>query len=289
MSLREILVPLRGDGKGEGVLNHAIMLAQRFNAHIDAVHCRPKPTDMLSFDIRIPRGLREQIIESASGAADTDEEYLRALFDKYCQSHDLAICEETPWPTDKTTARWREETGNMPSVVGNIARVYDVTVLARPDPDRKLGYRTLRAAILQAGRPALLCPPEQTTQSVAANPVIAWNGSTETARSVGAAMPLLLRAGKALIISVDSGDRLDGPDAHALAGHLRAHGLAVEVNIIKSAGRHVSSAILDAAKSVHSDCLITGAFGHSQKLEFIMGSATQSLVDTATMPLLMMH
>lgn len=287
MSLREILVPLRGDGKGDNVLDHAIGLAQRFNAHIDVVHCRPKPEALLSFDIRIPQGLRDQIKASASGAADADEQFLRDLFDKYCKSHDLVICEKRPWPTDKTTARWREETGTMPDVVGNIGRVYDMTVLARPDAKRNMGYRTLRAAMLQAGRPALLCPPERIVETVATNPVIAWNGSTETARTIDVAMPLLRAAGKARIVSIDTGSPLPGPDAHALADHLREHRIDVSVEVIKSDNRHVPEAILQASDD--ADCMITGAFGHSRKLEFIMGSVTQHLIERAKLPLLMMH
>ena len=45
MTLRSILVPVRGDGLGEGVLNHALALARRSDAHLDVVHCRPRPED----------------------------------------------------------------------------------------------------------------------------------------------------------------------------------------------------------------------------------------------------
>ena len=47
MTVRDILVPVRGDGKGEGVLDHALALARRFDAHIVAVHCRPRPEGKL--------------------------------------------------------------------------------------------------------------------------------------------------------------------------------------------------------------------------------------------------
>lgn len=289
MSLREILLPLRGDGKGEVVLDHAIALAQRFNAHIDVVHCRPRPEAMISLEMRLPKSMREQLLQSASGVADEDERYLRGLFNQYCQKHALEICEDRPWPKDKTSARWREETGTMPDVVGKIGRVYDMTILARPDAKKNLGFRTLKAAMLQAGRPALLCPPEKTIDTIASNPAIAWNGSTETARTIDVAMPLLYACGKATIISVDTGTPLPGPDAHALADHLREHGFEIGVEIIKAENRQVPERILGAAKTARADCLITGAFGHSRKLEFIMGSVTQHLIERSDLPLLMMH
>lgn len=289
MSLRELIVPVRGDGQGESVLNHAIALAQRFGAHIDVVHCRPNPSDMLSFDIRIPHGLRDQITQSASGAADADERYLRELFDRYCQSHDLVLCDERPWPRDRTTARWREETGIMPEVLGKLGRVYDLSVLARPDPKKKLGYRTLKAAMVETGRPALLCPPSITVESVGLRPVIAWNGSAETVRTITAAQPLLQTVGEVTVLTVETGEPLSGPSPEALADHLRAHGLNVDVQRIEASARQVPEKLLEAAVNRNADCMIAGAFGHSRKLEFIMGSVTQHLIERAELPLFMMH
>ena len=54
MTLRTILVPVRGDGKGERVLDHALAVARRFNAHIAVVHCRPRPEDMMPFGVFVP-------------------------------------------------------------------------------------------------------------------------------------------------------------------------------------------------------------------------------------------
>lgn len=288
MSLREVLVPVRGDGKSENVLNHAIALCQRFSAHIDVVHCRANPQDMLT-GIRIPQGLRDQINQSASSAADADESYLRGLFDTYCANHALEIHDNRPWPQDKTTARWREEVGEMPDVVSRLGRVYDLTLLARPDASRNLGYRTLRAALLQSGRPAILCPPTDDVPTIGLNPVIAWNGSTETARTIDAAMPLLYAVGKVHIITVDTGAALQGPDIHALSDHLKSHQFDVTTEVVPTNKRPVHECILSAAKAAKSDCLITGAFSHSRKFEFIMGSVTQHLIEHSDIPLLMMH
>lgn len=288
MSLREVLVPVRGDGKGEEVLNHAIALAQRFNAHIDVVHCRAKPTDLLA-GIRIPQGMRDQIAQSAQTSADTDDAYLSQLFRDYCARHNLAICDDRPWPLDQTTARWRTEFGDMPTVVGQLGRVYDMTILARPDAKRNLGYRTLKAALLQSGRPALLCPPTQGVASIALKPTIAWNGSTETARTIDAAMPLLYAAGRVHIMTVDTGDQRQGPTEEALADHLRSHRFEVSVEVIKADQRQITDRLLAGARAIGSDCLITGAFGHTRKFEFMMGSVTQELIDSSDIPLLMMH
>ncbi|HUH04261.1 MAG TPA: universal stress protein [Kofleriaceae bacterium] len=64
--LRTILMPVRGDGKGEGVLDHALAVARRFNAHISVVHCRPRPEDMLPGGVFVPSSVRRQIATFAT-------------------------------------------------------------------------------------------------------------------------------------------------------------------------------------------------------------------------------
>ena len=51
--IRKILVPVRGDGKGDNVLAHAAALARRFNAHIAVTHCRATAEDLKPFGVPI--------------------------------------------------------------------------------------------------------------------------------------------------------------------------------------------------------------------------------------------
>ena len=55
--IHKILVPVRGDGKGDNVLAHAAALARRFSAHIEVTHCRPRPQDLLPYGVPIPSEL----------------------------------------------------------------------------------------------------------------------------------------------------------------------------------------------------------------------------------------
>jgi hypothetical protein len=61
MTVRTILVPVRGDGKGEGVLDHALSFGGRYAAHLEVVHCRPRPEDLLPFGVSVPAILRKDI------------------------------------------------------------------------------------------------------------------------------------------------------------------------------------------------------------------------------------
>ena len=57
--IRKILVPVRGDGKGDNVLAHAAAVAHRHMAHIAVVHCRPRPEDLMPYGVHIPEFLRK--------------------------------------------------------------------------------------------------------------------------------------------------------------------------------------------------------------------------------------
>ncbi|MEY8826836.1 universal stress protein, partial [Sedimentitalea sp. XS_ASV28] len=84
--IRKILVPVRGDGKGDNVLAHAAALAHRNNSHVEVTHCRARPEDLLPFGVPIPAVFRKQQMKQAEELADVQEagmrEELKALVEK---------------------------------------------------------------------------------------------------------------------------------------------------------------------------------------------------------------
>ena len=86
------------------------------------------------------------------------------------------------------------------------SRLY-LIVLGRPGP-RPENPRTapLEAALFDSGRPVLIVPPS-TPQTLARNILVAWNGSTEQARTNSFAIPLLRLADKVTVLTVEGGRR----------------------------------------------------------------------------------
>ena len=79
------------------------------------------------------------------------------------------------------------------SHIGSFARVFDLIVLGRPGrSDQHPRVATVEAALFESGRPVLLVPPSS-PGSIGETIVIAWNGSTETARTAALGMPFLLK------------------------------------------------------------------------------------------------
>lgn len=286
MTLRSILVPVRGDGKGEGVLDHALSLAKRHGAHLEVLHCRPKPEDMIPYGVPIPSSLRKTIVSSAASLADEEENKVRELFDDYCAKRGVAVVEGFPWPENQVSATWREATGKQAGVIGLRGRLADLIVVPQPDRKQNLGLNTLQAALLESGKLVLMCPARP-VGDVGAKVAIAWNGSGEAARAMTAALPILKEAESVTILA--SSQKTLPISAEEAKIYLETHGVSCDVQGFTRTSSSVGEVLLDSAKKASADCLLMGAYGQSRQRELIMGGVTQYVVDHADLPILFMH
>jgi len=284
--IRKILVPVRGDGKGENVLAHATLLANRFDAHIEVTHCRPKPSDMLPFGVPVPGFLQEQILQQAGSVADAVEKDLRAAFDRYAQEHALKVVDKQDGPGP--SASWVEEEGKQIDIIKHHGRLADLIVVAKPDRDRNLGTNTLKAALFGTGRPVMMCPPRDSEPGVLGDRVaIAWNGSVEAVRAVSLTHDLLARASAVTILTADRSE-LHSAGADDLAHYLAQRGIEASVDQFPSRGK-IGVELLERAGAAAADILVMGAYGDSHEHETLFGGNTQVIVDKATIPVVMVH
>jgi len=288
MAIRDILVPVRGDGKGEGVLDHALAVARRFDAHLTVVHCRPRPEDMLPYGVYVPTSFRKQVTSWATGLADDEEVTLKALFNEYCSRHDLAVVEDSAAaPKDRVSASWEEAIGKQAAIVAVRGRLADLVAVAQPDPKLDLGRNTLEAALLETGRMVLLCPPAEVV-SIGRHVAIGWDGNAEAARAVAAAMPILVAADQITVLSAETGAPFElGPED--LRAYLARHDGRAEVKTFRSRATEVAEGLLATATEGGADVLVIGAYGHSRRRELLMGGVTQHIIEHTRLPVLMIH
>ncbi len=286
MAIRRILVPIRNDGKGENVLDHALALAGR-TGHIEAVHCRPAPEDLIPFGVSVPAILRDQISRSGEDLAIAEEAQITRQFEDYARAKKLNVVDiGKPHPRDKLSATWRIERGKQASIVSARGRLADVVAVARPDRDRAVGRNTLESALVNTGSLVMMCPPQSPPQKIGNHIAIAWNGSREAARAVSLAMPILAAATKVTVMTM-AGDKLQLTGGHLLS-FLADHDIKATHSEIKI-GSNAGKLLLEGAKSLGADCLLMGAYGSSRGREMVFGGATQYVVDHAEMPVLMAH
>jgi nucleotide-binding universal stress UspA family protein len=162
-------------------------------------------------------------------------------------------------------------------------------VLARPgDEWQSPSMVTLEAALFDSGRPVLIAPPASPRQ-LGRNILIAWNCSTEQARTTALAMPLLRLAEKITVLTVEGGT-VAGPSGEQLARSLQMNGIAAEpITVTPPGKRSTGEAILAKAEELGCDLIIKGAYTQSRLRQMIFGGATRHILAKAMLPVLMAH
>ena len=74
-----------------------------------------------------------------------------------------------------------------------------------------------------------------------------------------------------------------------IVAYLARHGIKVEVLTDQVSDIDVGNALLSRAADLSSDLLVMGGYGHSRMREWVLGGATQTILDSMTLPVLMSH
>ena len=283
--IRKILVPVRGDGKGDNVLAHAAAMARRFNAHIKITHCRARPEDMMPYGVPIPAFLKKQLLEQAAGLADLEEQGLQQEVEVLAEKFNLTLSDE---PTSgSATASWVEEPGRQVDIIKRHGRLADMIFVAKPDVSRNLGTNTLKAALFHTGRPVVMCPPvQQAPLELGESIAIAWNGSVEASRAVALTLPLATNASRVIILS--SGTDVHGASTADLVEYLGLRNIIAEEKRFE-VQESIGTDLLKHASGAGADLLVMGAYGNSHEAETVLGGNTQAVVDNAQMPVVFVH
>jgi nucleotide-binding universal stress UspA family protein len=183
----------------------------------------------------------------------------------------------------RLTAGWREIAGVEGQVVGSHGRLFDLIVVGRDFGHPWLSWlEIVESALFESGRPVLLTP-KKLGATFGERVVIAWNSSTETARTIAFAMPLLARAQKVTIVSVE-GWGVPGPSAEQLANYLGRAGISATARTVAPGKRTAGVAILDECASSDADLLLKGAYTQSRLRQMIFGGATRHILAQAQIP-----
>ena len=262
-------------------LETALLLARKYDSYIEGLALRWATADFVLGDMAVVFPTESYIREVAAEA-----QRARQTFESFMQKHDVPRSTEN---TRSLSFGWLDEPLEGESVVGSHGRVFDLIVMNRPDAQSTgLYLRALESGLFESGRPMLLSPPSP-PERIGTNVLIPWNGSTEQARAVALAMPLLEKAGRVTVLTVTGGTGVPGPSAEQMIRYLRRNGIPAEPRTVTLNGKNTGEAILAAAQGLSCDLLIKGAFTQSRLRQMIFGGATQHVMANATLPVLLAH
>jgi len=281
MSMKTILVPMEPHEGMGAVLETALMLAKKRGSYIEGFPLRFGISEFVAVDPAGSIPLESYRQESQEEAAQA-----RRVFEQFMQQRGVPAATGTG---GGLSWGWLDDAPEGESFVGSYGRVFDVTVLSRPDANTiGLHNRAIESGLFESGRPILLSPPSP-PKDIATNVMIHWNCSTEQARTTAFAMPLLTQAQRVTVLTVTGGQAVPGPSAEQLLRHLQNNGIAAKPLTVGLEGKNTGEAILRAAKAEGCDLLVKGAFTQSRLRQMIFGGATSHILAHADLPVLMAH
>jgi nucleotide-binding universal stress UspA family protein len=279
MSMKTILVPMENHDAMQSALDTALLLGRRCNSYIEGFALRWSINEFIVGDVMAGAPLetyREDIAEEAKKA--------KQIFETFMQKHDVPRAAET---TESLSFGWLDDAPEGEGFIGSYGRVFDVIVMKRRDArSGPIHDRAIESGLFESGRPILLAPPSP-PQQIATNVLIAWNCSTEQARAIALAMPLLQKADRITILTVIGGTGVPGPSAEQLIRYLHRNGIIAKPMRVELDGRNTGEAILATAQSLGCDLLIKGAYTQSRLRQWIFGGATQHVLGNAALPVLL--
>ncbi len=189
-------------------------------------------------------------------------------------------------------AAWHAAEGDVAGALAHIGTWHDLLVLDRgTDPVTHVPAELARI-ILTVGLPCVLVPRHAMARVSLDCIAIGWNGSQEAVRAIHAAMPLLQRASRVVL--------LEGPLRRTYPEitwkppldidlYLQRHAVHAEHRPLASDAGEAGEALLEGAAQVDADLLVMGAYGRSRFSEWALGGATRHVLADAALPVLLRH
>jgi nucleotide-binding universal stress UspA family protein len=272
---RDLLVHVDGSQAGRQRVQFAVDLAMRMGTRLSGLHVTP-PADVPP---RYKPSLVAEVAADLSSRLALDAGAAATIFSEEA-SQRLA------------DASWFEAAGDVVQGISEKARYADLVVLGQYERQGTPESHPLPIAhsvVLRCGRPVLVVPTDA-KPSTLANIAVAWDGSREAVRAVHDALPLLRLSRSVQIvrmINLSASD--DEIDCENLSTHLANHGVEVDPNAlqIRTAEEHTS--LQKQIEGGHYDLLVMGGYSHAMWRQFIFGGATQSILLSSTIPVLVSH
>lgn len=280
--MKAVLVPIEQSDVLPSILETTHLLATRSGAYVEGLPLRFDLTAMLPLD-----AVGGAVFPSPDWSDDdvtlrAKESFVSFMTARGVPRFDGAAAGRGP------SYSWQEDPPRGEGYLGSRARIFDVTVVGRPGP-RNANPRmsTLETVLFESGRPVLMAPPLP-PQKLGEVITIAWNRSSETARAVAMAMPLLKQARRVVVLGV-KGTPVPGPGPDDLARMLALHGVPAEARMWPGDVTNAGESFLAGAAEIGSDLLIKGAFTQSRLRQMIFGGPTAYVLAEATIPVLLAH
>jgi nucleotide-binding universal stress UspA family protein len=285
--IKIILVPVDGTERSADVLDTALVVANRFGAHIKVVHIREHTSEPFMFG-GMPASYREEFARMSSKAVDSVVETVRGQFNAFCKQGGVKITRK-PSASQQITASLHVLEGDAETVLGRESRLVDVIAMSRPTKHRIGGPgvgELHESLMLHSGRPVLIVPPAPEWKPHRADhAAIGWNDSVEASRALCMTLPWLAQMKKVSVLvskkrEADVGEVLD---------YLKRHGCKANYQVLSGAGTNIGKRMLGTCAEIGAEFLVIGGFSHTRTRQRLFGGVTSYLLTNTDIITVMAH
>lgn len=288
--IKTILVPASGSSTDQSVFATALSLARPLGAHLEFLHVHLTP-GVAALHAPHVDYLQGAAVRSALTELGREEDELSAQalahFKEFCREHRVVI-RDTPQPLRLVSAHYSEQIDQPMGRLLIHARHSDLVVLGRRRNRDHLQRGLIEELLARGGRP-LVIAGDGPVQSVAGTIVVGWKETAEAARALAAAMPLLRKARRVVLLAVREQGGASHEQLEHLGRQLAWHGVDADASISGDAAQPVAQQLLQRAAQLDAGLLVVGAFGHGALRERLFGGVTRTLLEHADLPVFMMQ
>ena len=282
--IKIILVPVDGSERSAEVLDTALIIAKRFDAHIKVVHVREKSSEPFLFS-GMPESMREQVLKINNEQLESVVGTVREQFNGFCKQNKVKVTKK-PSSVKQVSASLHLLEGNAGDVLDRESRLVDVIAMSRPTQHR-LGGRGVgelhERLMLHSGRPVLIVPPDWKAHRVD-HAAIGWNDSVEASRALAITLPWLTQMKKVSVLASKKREE----SADEVVEYLKRHGCRADCHLMASGG-NIGKKMLGICDEIGAEFLVVGGFSHTRTRQVLFGGVTTYLLGNTDIITVMAH
>jgi nucleotide-binding universal stress UspA family protein len=271
--MKSVLLHVGDDTNFESRLQGALDLARFVGGHLECLQTRRVPA-FLGADTAGFAGSAAMVVQLMEDEARVAEAERKAL-GKRLDGEGVAYS-------------FVESMGEASQTLVDRSLLTDVIVMSMAGGDQRDLSQALSAVVTHADAPVLAMPAAASRLQLEKPMMVAWKPTKEAAHAVKRSIPLLQKASRVDILTIDPAGTGDFPPL-AVAQYLARHGIKADLHERTAGGNSTSDTLLASARELGSGLVVMGGYGRSRAMEYLLGGVTRRLLGTSDIALLLAH
>lgn len=272
MTIKNILVAYNGNPQSKSALKTALVLAERYGAHLTGVLAHGLPNLLYAYGGHVPQAAMDQLEEA-------DKLHRDEVRRDFMES-------TSGYPAGQI--HFLDVYGEADEMLMEVALGYDLVVMGPEEKRSDFPHMEVHADVVarNSGKPVLVVPLDYDPSDFNERMLLAWDGKRAASRAMGDAIRLLKPGAEVSVLCVGTPEQAEARALPAMA-HLERHGFAAK--LITRKAKKIAKLILATAEEEKAGMLVMGAYEHAKLAEDLFGGVTNTVLKKTPVPVLLSH